>query len=141
MENRVVGQTKTVGFQIGVRRTFPISQEQAWELVTSTEGMSLWLGEHSGIQLQPSQKYETRSGAHGEIRVVKLHEQLRLTWKKPEWERASTVQIRIIPTSSNKTTISFHQEHLSDAKRREEMKALWEEVLEKIGELAQTSLS
>ena len=45
MDNeKIIGQTKSVGFQIGVRRTFPISQEQAWALITTTEGVRTWLG-------------------------------------------------------------------------------------------------
>ncbi|WP_315969970.1 hypothetical protein [Brevibacillus massiliensis] len=39
MEQRVVGQTKSAGFQVGVRRTLPVSQERAWELVASVEGL------------------------------------------------------------------------------------------------------
>ena len=29
-QSKVVGQTKHVGFQIGVRRTFPVSVDLAW---------------------------------------------------------------------------------------------------------------
>lgn len=43
-DHKMIGQTKTVGFQVGIRRTFPISQEKAWELVTSEDGLKLWLG-------------------------------------------------------------------------------------------------
>lgn len=67
---RVVGQTKTVGFQVGVRRTFPISQEKAWEFVASEDGLKLWLGESTKINLQPGQKFCTEMG-EGEIRIVK----------------------------------------------------------------------
>jgi uncharacterized protein YndB with AHSA1/START domain len=111
LERKIVGQTKTVGFQVGVRRTFPISQEKAWDLVTSEAGLNFWLGESNGIILQPGQKYSTKTGS-GEIRIVKPLEQLRLTWQKEEWQKASTVQVRFISKESNKTTISFHQENL-----------------------------
>jgi len=134
MENpKIIGQTKTVGFQVGVRRTFPISQEEAWNLVTSQDGLNLWLGESKNIILEPGQKYITKLG-YGEIRVVKPLQQLRLTWQKIEWEKAATVQVRIISSSSNKTTISFHHEKLSDQNVREEMKIYLEKVLEEIKE-------
>lgn len=134
MDNpKIIGQTKTVGFQVGVRRTFPLFQEDAWNLVTSQEGLNLWLGESTGIILEPGQKYISKS-ASGEIRVVKPLQQLRLTWKKVGWEKASTVQVRIISIESNKTIISFHQEKLSDQNVREEMKVYWEKVLEEIKE-------
>lgn len=130
---RIVGQTKTVGFQVGVRRTFPISQEKAWELLTSEEGLKLWLGESTNIILKPSQKFVTKTVA-GEIRVVKTLQQLRLTWQKVGWQKPSTVQIRFISIDSKKTTISFHQENLCDSITREKMKVYWEEVLDEVRE-------
>lgn len=134
MDNpKIIGQTKTVGFQVGVRRMFPISQEEAWNLVTSQDGLNIWLGESMFIILEPGQNYITKLGS-GEIRVIKPLQQLRLTWQKVGWEKASTVQVRIIPGSSNKTTISFHQEKLSDQNVREEMKKYWEKVLTELKE-------
>ncbi len=134
MDNpKIIGQTKTVGFQVGVRRIFPISQEGAWNLVTSQDGLNFWLGESTNIILEPGQKYITKFGT-GEIRVVKPLQQLRLTWQKIGWEKASTVQVRIIPSSNNKTTISFHQEKLSDENVREEMKKYWKKVLDELKE-------
>lgn len=138
MDNQqIIGQTKSVGFQVGVRRTFPISQEQAWALITTAEGVHSWLGEGTTIILEAGHKYHSRTGT-GEIRIVKPLEQLRLTWQKEAWSRPSTVQIRILPKERNKTTISFHQEHLSDQTVREEMKRHWESVLDSIKERAQT---
>ncbi|WP_349772264.1 SRPBCC family protein [Lederbergia citrisecunda] len=136
MEHEVVGQTKTVGFQIGVRRTFPISQNKAWKLVTSNAGLKLWLGDFTSFPLQKGEKYSADTGS-GEIRVIKPLQQIRLTWQREEWTRPSTVQIRILPKEENKTTISFHQEHLSDEKVRDEMKILWEKVLDIIKEHSQ----
>ncbi|GLC88595.1 SRPBCC family protein [Lysinibacillus piscis] len=134
MDNgRVVGQTKSVGFQIGVRRTFPISQEKAWQLITSEEGLHLWLGEGANVILQAGQHYMTKTG-EGEIRIVKPLQQLRLTWQTEGWEKPSTIQIRIISQASDKTTISFHQEKLPNQEAREVMKRHWETVLEGIQE-------
>lgn len=45
MDNRPIGQTKAVGFQVGVRRNFPVTQEEAWKLVTSPEGLNVFRGE------------------------------------------------------------------------------------------------
>lgn len=130
---RIVGQTKTVGFQVGIRRTFPISQEKAWELVASEDGLKLWLGESTKINLQPGQKFCTKMG-EGEIRIVKPLQQLRLAWKKEGWDKTSTIQVRIIPKENTKTTISFHQENLSDQNVREEMQQYWERILKQIEE-------
>lgn len=125
MEKRIVGQTKTAGFQIGVRRTHSVSQEKAWEFLISEVGLRKWLGVDTALDFQPGEKYQSDK-AEGEIRIVKPHEQLRLTWRRADWEKPSTVQIRIIPKDADKTTISFHQENMSDENVREEMKEYWE---------------
>ncbi|MBB6672181.1 SRPBCC family protein [Cohnella nanjingensis] len=124
------GQTASAGFQIGVRRTYPISPERAWAFLLSPEGLKLWLGELSQLELQAGHRYTTEEGTTGELRVVNPVRQLRMTWQPKGWEQHSTLQIRLIPSSSDpeKTTISFHQEKLRDAHAREAMKRRWEEV-------------
>ncbi|CAM3280202.1 hypothetical protein [Brevibacillus sp. AY1] len=52
--SKQIGKTASVGFQVGVRRTFPIPQEQAWEMLTSSEGLTLWLGNSPSVQLEAS---------------------------------------------------------------------------------------
>ncbi|MNI22736.1 hypothetical protein D3C73_762980 [compost metagenome] len=88
LQRKVVGQTASVGFQVGVRRTYPISQEQAWTLLTSPDGLKLWLGELSSFDLKVGQKYISKEGLFGELRVVKLYQQLRMTWQMADWESA-----------------------------------------------------
>jgi uncharacterized protein YndB with AHSA1/START domain len=125
-----VGQTLSSGFQVGVRRTFPITIEDAWDLITSIRGIQTWLGEISSLSLHIGQQYMTEDGVSGEIRVVNQFQNIRLTWKKEDWIKASTLQIRTISNGKDKTTISFHQENLLDINAREEMKNRWEDVLD-----------
>ncbi|MFA1738360.1 SRPBCC family protein [Lysinibacillus fusiformis] len=134
--HKSIGLTKTVGYQVGVRKTFPISQQQAWSIITAEEGLNAWLGGGENIILEPGHQYRTMVGT-GEIRIVKPLLQLRFTWQKEGWQRPSTVQIRILSKENNKTTISFHQEHLADQQIREEMKRYWESRLVSIEESIQ----
>jgi len=127
-EAKPVGLTAASGFQIGVRRTFPMTQQEAWSFLISREGLKLWLGDVPALDLHAGFRYETKEGTVGELRVVKPYEQLRLTWQRSDWDRPSTLQIRILPGKGNTTTLSFHQEKLSDASMREEMKQRWEKV-------------
>ncbi len=129
-----IGLTASVGYQIGVRRTIPITQAEAWERLTSKDGIKLWIGDTPPIIFSKGEKFESSSGLSGEFSVVKPKEQLRLTWQPKGWSKASTLQIRIIPgkSDSNKTVLSFHQENLSDARVREEMKHRWEQVIAQI---------
>lgn len=132
-----VGKTAAAGFQVGVRRTFPLSPQEAWDLLASSEGMKYWIGVVDGLELLPGQTFVSREGTAGELRVVKPQEQLRMKWQRAGWKHPSTLQIRIIPASPGKTTISFHQEKLEDMHARETMKKYWEAALDRIRELAE----
>lgn len=129
MAEKAVGQSASAGFMIGVRRTLPITQEQAWELLMAPEGLALWLGLVPRLDLVVGERFTTAEGTTGELRVVKPPAQVRLRWQPPGWERASTVQIRCIPVGPERTMISFHQEWLANAAVRAEMKERWEAVL------------
>ncbi len=61
MEKKV-GQTKDVGFQIGVRKTFPISIEMAWSFLFSEEGLRVWLGNINLDEFQVNKTYKTEEG-------------------------------------------------------------------------------
>ncbi|WP_152394473.1 SRPBCC domain-containing protein [Paenibacillus guangzhouensis] len=127
---KMVGQTAGVGFQIGVRRTLPITREQAWAYLVSSEGLSLWLGEGNTLeQLEVGETFESREGISGQVRVLKPFHQIRMAWRAKAWEHSSTLQIRLLQVKSDRTTISFHQEKLADAHTREQMKLHWEQVL------------
>lgn len=134
MAGKLVGQTASVGFQVGVRRTFPISPDRAWAFLTSQEGAKLWLGEVPPLAYRVGETFESKEGISGEFRVVKEMQQLRLRWRKKDWAFTSTLQIRLLQTSSGKTTISFHQEKLDHSNTREQMKKQWEDVLKEIEE-------
>ncbi|ANY73276.1 SRPBCC family protein [Paenibacillus ihbetae] len=129
-----VGLTAAAGFQVGVRRTLPVTQEEAWRLLTSPHGLSQWLGEVESLELVRGTAFATREGNHGELRVVKPLHQLRMSWQRAGWSAPSTLQIRLLPTRQGGTTISFHQEKLKDLYAREQMKAHWEQVLHRLME-------
>lgn len=132
--SKIVGQTRDAGFQVGARRTFPVATEQAWAVLTSAPGLQLWLGDISDWRLEESIAYQTQDGAGGEIRVVNPGSHLRLTWQPLQWERPSTIQVRLIP-NQDKTTISFHQEHLAGPDERAQMKQHWQHVLDELPHL------
>ncbi|OCT11895.1 ATPase [Paenibacillus pectinilyticus] len=127
--DKLVGQTASAGYQIGVRRIFPISPEEAWAFLISSEGLGLWLGNINGLAINEGETFTTSEGNSGEFRVVKPFQQLCLKWRKNEWAKPSTLQIRLISDNPDRTTISFHQENLDNANTREQMKLHWENVL------------
>jgi uncharacterized protein YndB with AHSA1/START domain len=129
-KTKVVGDTKDAGFQFGLRKTFHISFDEVWNFMFSLNGLKIWLGSLA-IELSEKQDYKTKEGIEGEIRLIKVHSHIRLTWKKKGWDNVSQLQVRVMNTDG-KTVIGFHQDHLSDANQRNEMKDHWNKVMEKI---------
>lgn len=129
----MIGQTKDAGFQIGVRRTFALSVGEAWNFLTSAQGQHIWLGASDPVQIAVGASYTTTDGAQGVIRVVNPAVNLRLSWRPAGWAKASTIQVRVIP-SGDKAVISFHQENLPGAREREQMRRRWQQVLDRLEE-------
>ena len=124
-----VGATQDAGFQIGVRRTVPVSEQQVWDVLLSPDGLRAWLGGVATVE--KGERFSFPGGLSGEIRVYKPGSHLRLTWQRPEWDEPSYVQVRVLPARTG-TTLSFHQDHLAGPSDREEMKAHWEQVIERL---------
>ena len=130
-KTKIVGQTKAVGFQIGIRKTLPISLDSAWDFLFSEEGLKIWLGKISSEQFELDKNYKTLEGIEGKVRALELNSHIRLTWKHENWTNISTLQIRVLK-AKDKTTISIHQENLLDSNQREEMKEYWDKVVDKL---------
>ncbi|WP_088547264.1 SRPBCC domain-containing protein [Paenibacillus aquistagni] len=129
-----VGLTESVGYQIGVRRTLPCSRLEAWNYLVSSQGLPAWLGDPQGLLIEVGNAYGSEDTAHGEIRVLRKEQQIRMTWQQLAWSRPSTLQIRLIEVRPQATTVSIHQEHLDDGGIRLQMKKKWEDALADMSE-------
>ncbi len=129
---RPIGQTKDVGFQFGLRKTFPIPFEQVWDFLFSEDGLKIWLGELQSI-FEINKPYHTKDGVEGKVRVFRPYSHIRLNWKKKHWENLSTLQVRVMG-NPKKATISFHQEKLLNSEQRTEMKEYWNKVMLKLSD-------
>ncbi|HEU0012817.1 MAG TPA: SRPBCC domain-containing protein [Longimicrobium sp.] len=132
---RQPGQTADGGFQVGVRRTMPIAPQDAWRLVTSPDGVRAWLGDAPGLALEKGAAYTARDGAAGEVRVANSGSHVRITRRPLEWDKPSTIQVRVIP-SGERTVLSFHEERLPGAAEREERRRHYEAALDALQRLA-----
>jgi uncharacterized protein YndB with AHSA1/START domain len=126
-----VGKTADVGWNIGVSRTLPYAAATVWDFLVSRDGVAIWLGPGLELPREPGAEYETANGTVGEIRSFAEGDRVRLTWRPSDWDHDSTVQVRL-SGSSTKTTLRFHQEWLSDAEEREEQRAYWQDVTERV---------
>jgi len=129
---RIVGQTASAGFEIGVQRTIMLAQSQLWDFIISERGIVLWLGDCAAFTRTVGSAYTTTGGTTGVFRVVNPPHHLRLTWQPAGSARASTLQIRLVPVKSEKTSLRFHQEQLADDATRTQMRRHWQEVLDSL---------
>ncbi len=129
-EKKPVGLTKDAGWQFGLRKTFPYSQEYLWDFMFSDKGLKIWLGEIKN-ELEIKKSYRTKDGIEGFVRVFTPYSHIRMNWKKKNWDNISTVQVRVIG-NQEKATISFHQEKLLDENQRKEMRLYWNEKMTEI---------
>ena len=128
-DERPVGLTKSVGYEIGARRTLPLSLEEAWQWVISPQGVARWLAEVEALDFNKGAAYIAADGSSGEVRVFKPLSHLRITYHPPGWERPSTIQVRVIP-SGDRTVVAFHEEHLASGEVREQRRAHYLAVLD-----------
>lgn len=126
-----VGLTRSVGFQVGARRTFLVDLHAAWQQLLSDEGRQIWLGRGGDLRLEEGADYELDDGTTGQLRTLRPGSHLRLTFQPPVWPRSSTIQLRLIE-SKGKTVVAFHQEHLPDAPSREQRRRHFLAALEEL---------
>lgn len=131
-EQRAVGQTKDVGFEIGVSRTVPHPIEQVWEFLVSERGTAVWLGPGARLGTERGTRYTTEDGTTGELRGFRPGDRVRLTCRPAGWTHDTTVQVVVAAAASpGRTRVTFHQEWLADAVERESQRAHWQSVLDR----------
>ena len=125
------GKTKDAGWQIGVSRTVAAPISEVWDLVTSPQGLAIWLG--AGVELPAIRGavYATDAGLRGEVRSYRRHDRIRITWQPADWSHDSTVQVAF-EDKGDRTVLRFHQERLADAAERERQRAHWLSVVDRL---------
>ncbi|RKT51724.1 SRPBCC family protein [Saccharothrix australiensis] len=119
------GLTKDVGWQIGVSRTLPHPLPVVWEFISGAEGLALWLGAGAVLTPERGAPYRTDAGVTGEVRGYRPADRIRVT------RGSSTVQVALAPGGSG-TVLRFHEEHLASAEEREQRRAHWKRVMDRV---------
>ncbi|MFG2921637.1 SRPBCC domain-containing protein [Streptomyces sp. NPDC048305] len=121
------GLTKDAGWEIGVSRTLPLPADALWDFVTGEEGVALWLGPGAVLPTEKGAAYRTADGTAGEIRSYRPGDRVRLT------HGTTTVQVAVVPAGTgDRSVLRFHQEHLASAREREDRRAHWKGVMDRI---------
>lgn len=124
-----VGRTQDGSYQVGARRTLAIPPSAAWDLVMSERGLAAWLGPLVGGSLGPKGDYRLADGTSGEVRVYQPGSHIRLTWRPPNWDRPSTIQLRVIDRT-DRSVIALHQEGLPSGEARSARKQAFHQALD-----------
>jgi uncharacterized protein YndB with AHSA1/START domain len=126
--HKPVGQTTSQGWQVGVRRTLPVSEQQAWQMMLAVLGLAaVTSSEHEPFARGAT--VETDDGTRIEVRSCTPNSLLRMRWQPKDWTMPSTLQLRVLPAKTG-TTISIHHEWLQDAEQREAMRVHWTNILD-----------
>ncbi|UOO38443.1 SRPBCC domain-containing protein [Oscillospiraceae bacterium CM] len=131
----MTGKTKAAGYEIGLRKTFPVDSVAVWALLMSADAVALWLGRASDLTIEEGKTYRLENGATGEFRVVRPGSHVRLAYKTADAEAASTIQLRVIAKENGKATVSFHQEKLDSAEARAHAAEHWSRVMKQLENL------
>ena len=127
----MVGATKDVGWQLGVRRTAPgVPLEAAWRFLVGDAGRAVWLG-GAALAPEPGAPWRAADGTAGKLRSWAQQRRVRLTWRAPGADHETTLQLSVLPAAGG-TTIALHQERLSGPDERERLLAHWTGVVEEL---------
>jgi len=127
-----IGETRDVGFEIGVSRTVPFPRAAVWDFIASPRGQEVWLGRGAELVPEPGQRYRTADGTTGEVRSFHERDRIRLTMRPAGWDHDTTVQVTVSGPVEDATVLRFHQERLADAAERERQRAHWRAVIDRV---------
>ncbi|MDX1611389.1 MAG: SRPBCC domain-containing protein [Candidatus Thermoplasmatota archaeon] len=126
---RELGETAGGTFQVGVTRTLPAEEEDAWATLLGGDGLAAWLGPGAPDELREGASFRLDDETQVEVRVLKPGSHIRLFWHPPGFPKPSTLQVRVLERKIG-AAISFHHEGLPSAEMREAMRAHWRSTLE-----------
>jgi activator of HSP90 ATPase len=126
-----IKNTKELGFQVSVSKTFKVSTEIMWEFILSEKGIHVWLGEINIDDFDIQKQFITKEGIEGKLTVFVPECHLRLKWKPSIFEKQSTVELRITNTNG-KAKVIFHHTRFYKIEQQEILRRYWKNVILKM---------
>ena len=121
INNEIKNKSKDLGFQVSVTKTFNVSTELIWEFILSAKGISIWLGEINFDDFEIQKPFLTTNGIEGKLTVFVPNCHLRFKWKPRNWEKQSTVELRVT-NSKGKARLIFHHTQFFKIEQQEELR-------------------
>src|SRR5665213_3902441 len=122
---RIDGQSLKGEYGTVTTRTFPISAKRAWKLMTSPDGLALWLSPMSPFKIERGAQFECEGGIFGEVRTVKVPARARLTWQDTEWSKPSILQLNVVARGPSKSIVIIGHGELRTAQLQKQMREHW----------------
>jgi uncharacterized protein YndB with AHSA1/START domain len=126
-----VGLTQDAGWEIGVSRTLPFAPEHVWTTLLSDEGLDAWLAPGARLGVAKGDPYRADDGTTGELRSLRPHDRVRLTFR-PAGRTGDTIVQVVVREAASGTSVRLHQERLADADERERMRDHWASAIERL---------
>lgn len=123
------GQTKDVGWEVGVRHTIAAPLPVVWDYLLGP-GLPVWLGA-TVLVPEKGASFRAADDVRGKVLAYTPGTRIRLSWRPDEWDHDSTLQLTVKQAATG-TTIAIHQEKLADREERRFMLGHWKEVLAKV---------
>lgn len=119
-------------YSLTATKSMSCDRKTLWKLISSAEGIAIWLRPLSPLSLKKGESFEAEGGVFGEIRTLKVGERLRLRWQDTDWEKPSVLQIYCVQQKNGKSILVFSQEKLKDGRTNLQMREHWRKVLNEL---------
>jgi uncharacterized protein YndB with AHSA1/START domain len=127
---RLLGETKGVGFEFGISRTFRVTPERAWEILTSGVGLEAWAGDGVEVELRKGASQQMK-GKRVEVRGVTQNIRLRLALTA-DGVPQRIIQLSIVPAADGKASVRFHEENLPGVAARKRADRKWNDIMDEV---------
>lgn len=132
---RIAGQSLKGTYSATITKSVAINHKVAWKLISSQEGLQIWLKPMSPMVLKKGEAFEIEGGIFGEVRTLKAPERIRLSWRDLDWEKGTVVQFQIHKKKEDKCLLVIQHDGLKTARLKAEMRTHWRNVIEEIAEI------
>ncbi len=122
---------KDLGYRISVSKVFPVDTQKMWKFLLSELGIAIWLGNIDFDDFELQKLFVTDTGIEGKLTVLVPNCHLRFKWKPSNWEKYSTVELRI-KNSKGKSSVIFHHTGFYKLEQQEELRKYWKIIIAKM---------
>ena len=134
---RIVGETASAKFELGVQKTIPMERTQLWQTLFEKDALAIWLGNIESLVLEPEMPFGSHGLPKGKIRSIKDQEKIRMSVQTEIVDHPFTLQIYLMcpRNTENRTSLRFHFEKLESSEERELMRSHYKNVMEQLQSL------